>query len=434
MLSLFLVMVALALGGGAFTRISPTVGEIKSRFDLAQKYYAAKDYENGVIIFKEIVETPNRAILEVDTITVEIDDLVLPVRVAATYQVGNSLRNVGLDLLARSRSAREEGDSLLADQRQTEAFQALKSARLHFSTIVADEGVPRGVRVMSQYQIVRVGYAMEDYPAVVEDVDLLLQKFPGNQYEEAALYDLGWSYFRMGDYRNSIATFERELALSPDAVRMDRATFQIAEAYSALSDYPKALLWYQRLVDKYDFSQLSEKDLRAMQTAKLRGVVQETTRELVAKAQIKTGDTYALQGRDEQAIAAYSLVPERYPQEEFLVEQSYTRLATLILERRGLDAGIRAYGQAIQSSDHKEFQATTQLQIARLLFEAKRFPEAIVAYRVYLKAYGDVSRIVGFTHEKVIFKIAEAHRELGLELLKEDSGGARGEFGEALVH
>lgn len=434
MFALFVLMVGLTLVGGGLTRFSLTVDEIKSRFDLAQKYYAAKDYENGVTIFKEIVETPNRVILEVDTITVEIDDLVLPVRIAATYQVGNSLRNVGLDLLARSNSAREEGDSLLAEQRRGEALEALKAAREHFSAIVADAGVPRNVRVMSQYQTVRVTYAMEDFPGVVEEVDQLLRQFPGNPYEEAALYDLGWSYFRMEDYLNSIATFERVLERSADAVRLDRALFQIAEAHSALAAYPEALFWYQKLVDKYDFSTLSAKDLRAMQTAKIRGVVQETTRELVAKAQIKLGDTYALQGREEQAITAYSLVPRRYPQEVFLVEQSYTRLARLILERRGLDEGIRAYEQAIQSSARKEFQATTQLQIARLLFEARRFQKAIMTYRVYLKAYGGVARIVGFTEEKVIFKIAEAHRERGLEMLKEDGGGAQGEFENALAH
>ncbi|MBI4532233.1 MAG: hypothetical protein HY709_12020, partial [Candidatus Latescibacteria bacterium] len=110
-IKLLSLVVALAIGGSALTRLSPTVDEIKSRFELAQKYYAAKDYNNGVRIFNEIVETPNRAILDVDTITVAIDDLILPIRVAATYQVGNSYRNVGLDLLERSRLSREEGDS-----------------------------------------------------------------------------------------------------------------------------------------------------------------------------------------------------------------------------------------------------------------------------------------------------------------------------------
>lgn len=91
----------LSLVGSTLTRFSPTVEEIKSRFDLGQKYYAAKDYDNGVKVFKEISDTPNQPLLRVDSITVLIDELLLPIRMAATYQVGNSFRNVGLDLLTR---------------------------------------------------------------------------------------------------------------------------------------------------------------------------------------------------------------------------------------------------------------------------------------------------------------------------------------------
>ena len=184
MTGLFILAIALALGGGLLTRISPTVDEIKDRFDLAQTYYAAQDYDNGVTIFSEIAETPNRALLNVDTISVVINDLVLPVRVAARYQVGNSLRNMGLDLLARSESALAERDSLLAEQRRAEAVESLRLARRHFADIVDDERALEHVRVMSQYQIIRAAFAMEDYVSVVEDVARLLEHFPGNDYEE----------------------------------------------------------------------------------------------------------------------------------------------------------------------------------------------------------------------------------------------------------
>jgi len=435
MAGLFILVLMAAVGGGLLTRLSPTVDEIKTRFELAQTYYAAKDYDNGVIIFSEIVETPNRAILDVDTITVAIDEFVLPVRVAARYQVGNSLRNVGLDLLARSESALADGDTVVSEKRREEAAEALGEAREHFTTIVEDEKAPQNVRVMSQYQVIRAAFAMEDYPAVVEDVDKLLRVFPGNSYEEAALYDLGWAYFRMGEPESSIDAFGLVLELSGDAVRIDRAIFQIAEAHFGLGRHLEARNWYQRLVGKYDFSAFSEKDLLAMQTAKLRGVVQETTRELVAKAQIKIGDTYARTQDVEAAIQAYSLVPERYPQEEYLVEQSYTRLAALVLDSRGLDAAIREYEQAIQRSDRKVFQATTQLQIARLLYEASRYDEAAESYRVYWKGYGGVSRIVGFTRDKVLFKLGECYRQQGIDAsMAAVSGQGTDAFRRALTY
>lgn len=432
---LLALIAVLSLAGSTLTRFSPTVEEIKSRFDLGQKYYAAKDYENGVKVFKEVVDTPNQPLLQVDSITVLIDELVLPIRMAATYQVGNSFRNVGLDLLTRSALAREEGDTLLADQRRGEAVAALRSAREHFARIAADGQVPQRVRVMSQYQSVRAHYAMDDFPGVVAEVEALEQRFPGNEYQEAALYDLGWAYFRMKEFRHAIEAFGRVRQLSGDAVRVDRSIFQSAEAHDALGEYPEAIAQYQALVDKYDFSKLSQKDLGDMEAAKLRGVVEETRRELVAKAQLKIGDIYAAQGEVDQAIAAYSLVPQRYAQEQFLVEQAYTRMAELVLERRGLDEGIRAYEQAVQSVDHKEFQATARLQIARLLFEAGRFAQSIEAYQVYDKGYGDVARQVGFTHDKVLFKVAEAYRELGREALdKHEEPAAQAAFGTALAH
>jgi len=433
MIGFFALVVIATLGGSLLTRMSPTVDEIKTRFELAQTYYAAKDYDNGVTLFSGIADTPNRAILNVDTVTVAIDELVLPVRIAARYQVGNSLRNVGLDLLARSESARADGDTAMARMRRLEAVEALRQARQHFTAIVQDEKAPETVRVMSQYQVIRAAFAQEDYEAVVGDVERLLALFPGNSYEEAALYDLGWAYFRMAEPAKSIETFQRVLRLSQDAVRIDRALFQIGEAYFGLDNLREARAWYQRLVGKYDFSALSEKDLLAMQTAKLRGVVQETTRELVAKAQIKIGDTYARVQEVDAAIAAYALVPERYPQEQDLVEQSYTRLAALVLEARGLDAGIRQYEQAILRSERQEFQATTQLQIARLLYAAGRYERAADAYGVYWLGYSEVARIVGFTRDKVLFKLGECHRQLGIELAAAAPAKAREALARALA-
>ncbi|MBM3276650.1 MAG: tetratricopeptide repeat protein [Candidatus Handelsmanbacteria bacterium] len=425
----------LSLVGSTLTRFSPTVEEIKSRFDLGQKYYAAKDYDNGVKVFKEISDTPNQPLLRVDSITVLIDELLLPIRMAATYQVGNSFRNVGLDLLTRSSLAREEGDSLLSDQRRQEAVAALRSAQEHFGRISADALAPQRVRVMSQYQNVRVHYAREDYAGVVAQVDTLQRRFPGSEFEEAALYDLGWAYFQMGEYRQGIEAFARVRRLSGDAVRVDRSIFQTAEAHEALGEPELAVGQYQALVDKYDFAKLSAKDQEGKEAAKLRGVVEETRRELVAKAQLKIGDIHAGQGEVDLAIAAYSLVPQRYPQEQFLVEQAHTRMAELVLERRGLDEGIRAYEQGVLSVDRKEFQATARLQIARLYFEAGRYPQAIEAYRVYDKGYGDVARQVGFTRDKVLFKVAEAFRELGRQSLEQhQEPAARESFGAALAH
>ena len=64
-------------------------------------------------VFEQIERTPNYTLLNVDGIIVTIGEVTLPLRQAATYQLGNSYRNVGRTQLERSEAAgcrRADGD------------------------------------------------------------------------------------------------------------------------------------------------------------------------------------------------------------------------------------------------------------------------------------------------------------------------------------
>ncbi len=234
MLHLFFVFVTIATGV-VISRPVPTEELLQDRFALGQRYYAANDHENSVEVFSEIESTPNYALLDVDEIEVAIDDLVLPLRVAATYQLGNSYRNVGRTLLDRARSLSDERDEVQAQQRRRESLTAFDKARSYYRSLVDDEvRAPRHLRVMSQYQIVRASYQTEDYEGVVSETRILLDRFPGSQYEDAALYDRGWAYYYMERYRETIATFEELLAVSEDALMRDRSLFLMGESHDQL--------------------------------------------------------------------------------------------------------------------------------------------------------------------------------------------------------
>lgn len=412
MLHLLLVFISIATGV-VISRSVPTEELLQDRFALGQKYYAANDHENSVEVFSEIESMPNYALLNVDEIEVAIDDLVLPLRVAATYQLGNSYRNVGRTLLDRARSLSDEGDDIQAGQRRQESLTAFDKARSYYRSLVDDEvRSPLHVRVMSQYQIVRASYQTEDYEGVVSETRILLDRFPGSQYEDAALYDRGWAYYYMERYRESIATFEELLALSDDALKRDRSLFQMGESHLQLGEREQARARYGRLVDQYDFTALSSRELLAMKAQRLRGLVKETTRELVAKAQIRIADSYAGEGRVSEAIAAYSKVPQNYPQETLIVQKSYDNMATMVLQQQGVDPGIRVLRQAIQQVDDTYFRGRAQLRIAGILFRDGRFREAIAEYEVYRRAYGSEARAIGVGLDEVLFSESEAYREL----------------------
>ena len=77
---LSLLFIIATIGAGALvSRSFPTEELLQDRFALGQNYYAAHDHENSVLIFSEIEETPNLALLDVDGIDVTIGDLVLPI-------------------------------------------------------------------------------------------------------------------------------------------------------------------------------------------------------------------------------------------------------------------------------------------------------------------------------------------------------------------
>jgi len=413
MLQLLLVFATIATGFFV-SRTVPTEELLQDRFALGQKYYAANDHENSVEVFSEIESTPNYTLLNVDQIEVAIDDLVLPLRVAATYQLGNSYRNVGRTLLARARSIAEGGDSIQARLRRQESLAAFDQARDYYRNLVDDDvRSPRHVRVMSQYQIVRASYQTEDYEGVVRESRILLDRFPGSAYEDAALYDRGWAYYHMGSSRDAIDTFEELLAVSDDALKRDRSLFQMGESYIQLGELEQARNAYSGLVNQYEFTALSDRELLEMKAQRLRGLVQETTRELVAKAQIRIADSFADEGRVSEAIAAYSKVPEKYPQETLVVQKSYDNMATMVLEQQGVDPGIRILRQAIEQVDDIYFRGRAQLRIAGILFRDERYRAAIDEYQVYRRAYGSQTRAIGVGLDEVLFSEAEAYRELG---------------------
>lgn len=412
MLHFLLVFVTITTGV-ILSRPVPTEELLQDRFALGQKYYAANDHENSVEIFSEIESTPNYRLLNVDEIQVAIDKLVLPLRVAATYQLGNSHRNVGRTLLERGRSLEAQGDDTQATLRRQESLAAFDDARRYYRTLVNDEDrAPHWVRVMSQYQIVRASYQTEDYEGVVTEAGELLRRFPGSEYEDAALYDRGWSYYHMGRYREAISSFEDLLAVSDDALKRDRSLFQMGECYVLLDENDQARAQYGRLVEQYDFTELSNRDLLEMKAQRLRGLVKETTRELVAKAQIRIADSYASEGRVTEAIEAYSRVPEEYPQETLIVQKSYDNMATMVFDQQGVDPGIRILRQAIERVDDTYFRGRAQLRIAGVLFRDGRFREAIGEYEVYRRAYGAQAAAIGVGLDEVMFSESEAYREL----------------------
>ncbi len=412
MLLVNLLVIAIMGGAVGLTSRYFSPQELQDRFGFGQKLYALGDYEKALPHFEAVMATKNNITINVEDVTVTLDEFILPVRVAATYQLGNTHNKLGQDKLRRSGFLRAEGKEDQADQRYQEALEEFKRSLEYFGEISAGEEIDERTRVMAQFQTLETNYKLKQFDSVIEEGERLLEQFPNSVYETAAYYNIGWSYYELGQYGNAIDNFKEVITLSPRGSHADRSYFQIAESYGNLEEYDQSLNYLDRLIRRYDFSAMSEKELIEMASLKLKGLVEETSRELVAKAQLKRGDIFSRRGDVDMALAAYANVPEKYPMETALVENAYIRSAELINETRGTDAALIAYQSAIENVDDKRFQARTQLTIARLLFEKDAFERAAEQYRIFLSAYGDVAARIGFAEDKVLFRISQCHQAL----------------------
>ncbi len=406
--------------------------ELQDRFEEGQKLYALGDYDKAIERYEVILSTESNAMINVEDVTVAVDEFILPVRVGATYQLGNTYNKLGLEKLQRSQFLRSEQKEAEADARYEEALQDLNKSRDLFRSLAADERVDDRTRVMAQYQMIQTSYQLKEYEQVIEEGNQLLHNFSHSLYEASVHYDRAWSYFELERYDEAIASFKQVLILAPRGSNADRSLFQIAESYDKLGQYEDALEYLDRLIARYDFAQMTEEEIIEMTTLKLKGLVKETARELVAKAHLKKGDIYARNSEVAKALAAYAVIPAEYAVEPILVQNSYIRTAELVQKERGTTAAIAAYKDAIEKVEDKLFQARTQLTVALMLFDQQQYRKSAQEYEIYLNAYGDVAQRIGFDRYKVLFRIAQCHQEYGRQIRGADPASADEEIAKAL--
>ena len=182
------------------------------------------------------------------SVAVNVDEFILPVQVAATYQLANTHNKLGLEKLQRSAFLRDEQKEQLAQERYEEALGDLGASLRYFSKLVENEGVDGRTRVMAQYQMLETSYQLKRYEQVLEQGKTLLQNFPNSVYETSAYYNMGWSNFELERYTDAIENYKQVLFLSPRGSHSDRSLLQMAECHSRLGQHEEAIKHLDRLI------------------------------------------------------------------------------------------------------------------------------------------------------------------------------------------
>ncbi|MBF8247405.1 MAG: Outer membrane assembly lipoprotein YfiO [Bacteroidetes bacterium] len=163
---------------------------------------------------------------------------------------------------------------------------SFKDAHGWFSKAAAHPNASFEVKVNARYQAAWCLYKMKDYTASVSALKSFVGDFPkhpnaakarfwlaeseyqrGNYKEaqeayrplaeelgekqEEAMYGMGWSQFKMGQFDKAIDSFEKLVASFPKGKMVFDARLRLADAYFSQKDYKKAVSSYRTVIRTY---------------------------------------------------------------------------------------------------------------------------------------------------------------------------------------
>ena len=384
----------------------PTPDEVRASFKQAQKFYAAQDYEQAIETYERInrIRSP---LLFSSEITTEVGQIQGPVQEIALYQTGNSYLKRAQE---RKNLALHSRDPRRAGRLRVQAAEDFASAAGFFRRTESEAQTP-GLPDLARNRLITCLYESGNYEETVEEGRVFLEKYPGSDFLENVLYNIGWAYFDAGRHDESMEAFENFQRRFPTGYRSERAQFQIGEANFEQERYAEAAAAYGKVVERQNIDRMSDRELLKMRREKMAGLVDETAIELAAKAQIKIGDSHARRGDLQAAAASYRKVIAAFSQEQRLVSEAYIRLAGIYTESGDRDSAVRTYGEAIDNSRDRIFQGGMQSLLAEYYYDNGDYEQAIFEYRLYLDAYGDVALAAGLSEPWARYKIGRAHFE-----------------------
>lgn len=378
----------IVLGAAVASYFIPTPLELQKAFISGQTFYASSNFEKAIQQYDYIINTKSSFLRE-DSVKVELlsGEFIVSVVVAAYYQKANALKNL------------KQRDSAISIFRIVEARN--------------DE--PK-LAALAQFQIYDLFYRSSDFLSAIREARKLVDKYPANKKAETALYDIGWAYKELGDYDKSNDAFTELIEKYPNTDYLPRAIYQLGQNNYDQKNYYKAIEYWTDLNQKFKPEAFKDKDWENVQlkAVKDRQIFEatagretdETVLELVAKAQVKIGDSYRQLGQFYAAIANYQKVVSTYTLLPQLIEASYVKMADYTLTEKGIDSARLVYQHAIDENfANKQLQGKMQYKIAEMYQNSGNFSKAASEYEFYINGYSDVAEEINFGVDKAQYSI-----------------------------
>jgi len=188
--------------------------------------------------------------------------------------------------------------------------------------------------------------------AIVQLKDLISEAEIGDNRKEEAQYLLARCLLNLQEYSEAIENLESLKQLEAEDSLLEKASFDLALAYSRQGEKEKAILEFQEFVEKYPQSELINsahfelgKDLYDLKKYKL--ALAELEKTSTDEALYLIGKSSKELGDQEGEIAAFEELREKYPRSNFS-QEAYFRLGNYYYNQNRYKEAIEEFDKIIQ--------------------------------------------------------------------------------------
>ena len=245
----------------------------------------------------------------------------------------------------------------------------------------------------SYYQLALVAGLQKDYHGKVRLLGQLAERYPSSSYLADALYETGRAYVQDGDSRRAIDAFKRLVKRYPDSPVSRKAAAEIGLLYYQNGDYNRAVSAYKDVLTDYPGSEearLALRDLKSIYVdanrvdefarlvASLPGQVRFEASEQDSLTYVAAERQY-MKGNDEAAKQSFEHYLTAYPDGAFGLNAHYN--LCLLAKKRGDEEQVLTHAGSVLRYPDSPYAEEALLMHAEVLFNQKRYEEALADYR-----------------------------------------------------
>ncbi len=234
------------------------------------------------------------------------------------------------------------------------------------------------IKANSQRQLLQTDAATQTY-------DVLLARFPGSRFANAARYELAVAYYQAGQYEAAIRV--------ADTIRMVQekrkdVNWLLAESYAALQRPAEAVQHYRMVVREDGISERTRDALyRLAHHLRLQGAYRESAQfyqqlvdtfpndPLASQALFASGYALSQAGAHDEAVRDWRRLVQEYPEDALVEESLYQKAMGEIRLARNRDA-IATLSELLRLYPESRYLADSRYWQGMLHFDAGRYAEA----------------------------------------------------------